>query len=497
MKKLTLCLMLVSCASFLRAQSVGLDTTFGVQGLVETGLLDINMNPYGNNMVVYPNGEVVIIGDNDESLAIEKYGNNGLLDVPFTTSLPNFSEYIFGLSTQQDGKVIACGRQKMPPYHASAIRLNSNGGMDPTFGTSGIADVFLGSVDNWRISGLSNGNILAYGTQSYDTSSYVIATRLYTTGSIDSTFGENGLFRLHIPPYGEYIKMGLEQPDGKFLFAGMVNREGLLLRINQDGTIDSTFNKDGILIDTETTGLEELFCLRLQPDGKIVAGGYARTSWTSFKSVVVRYHPNGDRDSTFGINGAQYFMDYIGVHEVIGLEVLPNGKIIMVISDFSSGKVTLAQLLSNGQMDPSFAVNGIYQHPQETIRSRSFSSNGNKVTVSGTKWQQKIYLVRFLLDLNVGTLNPSDPADPSLWIYPNPVAEQFTMEFGLKQQEHVSIQLFDMNGKQVQSFVQNQPFEQGEHSIQLSCAEQLASGDYVLTLEVAGKKMTSIQIMKK
>lgn len=497
MKKIKICFLLVLGSSFLIAQSVNPDTTFGVQGLVETNLRNLTMNPYGNSMVVLQDGEAVIAGGINEHLKIEKYGNDGVLDNAFTVSLPNISGYSFGLSNQEDGKIIAAGHQRVLPYHACVIRLNINGGMDTTFGIFGIADAFLERVYDWHLLEQSNGNILGYGAQQLSgIDPFLIATRFFADGSIDSTFGENGLFRFNVVSGYEFIPMGLEQQDGKLVFAGMANWQVLLLRLNPDGTKDSTFSKDGILIDS-IADRGEAFCLTLQADGKILAGGYSRKSGF-IKSLVVRYHPNGDRDSTFGINGVQNFSNFIGNHEVVGIEALPNGKIIMLISDFSTQNVTLAQLLPNGQIDISFGSNGIYQYSEKLIRCRSFSSNGNKITVSGSPIsQQKIHLLRFILDLNVGILDPKAPYDPKLWVYPNPISEQFNLEFELTQLAQVSAYLTDIQGKRVHFFGQNQIFEPGEHALTLSCPSHLPAGNYVLSLDVAGKKMTSVQVTKK
>ena len=61
----------------------------------------------------------------------------------------------------------------------------------------------------------------------------------------------------------------------------------------------------------------------------------------------------------------------------------------------------------------------------------------------------------------------------------------------------MSIRLFDMNGKLVQTFIDHQPFETGEYQLPLSCPEQLAAGNYVLTLEVGEEKRMSVQVVKR
>ncbi|MDO8368340.1 MAG: T9SS type A sorting domain-containing protein, partial [Saprospiraceae bacterium] len=210
---------------------------------------------------------------------------------------------------------------------------------------------------------------------------------------------------------------------------------------------------------------------------------------------------NGTRDTTFGDQGVVYFTEIEDPTEGIGIKVLPNGKTLVGISSFYGKNFYIAQLLPGGVRDSTFGVNGVYKHLNKDFRARTMTLTANMLTVSGREESNssynKILLLRFLLDLSVGTFNPENAADPTLWIYPNPISEQFTLEFGLTQQAQVSVQLFDLQGKLVQSLVQNQSFEQGEHALGLHCPGHLPAGNYILTLEVASKKMTSVQVVKK
>ena len=83
MKKVTLCSMLALFTGLLVAQSVKTDSTFGLNGLVITNMDDSYGNPYGSNIALLPNGEVVTIGimiDSSYLPAVQKFGNNGTLD---------------------------------------------------------------------------------------------------------------------------------------------------------------------------------------------------------------------------------------------------------------------------------------------------------------------------------------------------------------------------------------------------------------------------------
>lgn len=496
MKKITLCLILTCLSGFLSAQTIVPDPDFGAVGMVKTNLSDMNLNPYGYNLAVKPDGSIIMVGDLPGiCLSVKKYGNDGTADEGFTTGLPGFSQFQFGASIQQDGKPIVCGYISKAPFYTAVARLNINGGMDASFGNDGIASIFVSHVHESNLLTLANGKTIVFGAEDINNSNIpTVVTRLNSNGTIDSSFGTNGNFRCDMISGPESIPVSVEQADGKLLFAGMAANRLLLLRLNPDGAIDSTFSDDGILIDPMPSG-GEAYCLDLQPDEKIIVGGYSNPG---YKPITARYLSDGTRDSTFGDAGVQYFKGLGGFQEGVGIEVLPNGKIAMLIADIDEKVVRLAQLLPNGQLDSTFGNQGIYEYPGTNLRPRSIRLTNNTLTISGRNENtEEIFLLRLLLDLNVGILDPKAQPEPSLWVYPNPIAEQFTLVFGLAEMARVCVHLYDLQGKLIYSTVQNQTFEPGEHALSLSCPSDLPAGNYVLTLEVGGKKMTSVQIVKK
>ena len=466
MKKSTLCLFLVGLCAMLTAQPITTDASFGQNGFLETNLRDRNLNPYGYTTVVLADGSLITLGDIYwDSLLAVKYQPDGTLVEGFTTPLVNISQYQAGAALLSDGKIIASGHQSVPPYHSVVTRLHPDGGVDTTFGNGGIASVLTDFIYISQLFELSNKKILVFGCEKVTNGNPpIIVVRLNPDGAIDPSFGVNGYFRLDVSTDYEFIPGGLEQPDGKLLFAGMSHWKPMLIRLNSDGSRDSTFHNDGLLIDPMPGG-GQAFSVKLQSDGKIVVGGY---SGSDEKPMVARYHPDGTRDNSFADEGVQYFSEMALYQEGVSLEIMPDGKIILAITDFTGGNMKLARLLPDGQRDTSFGINGIYEYPGAELRPRCIQLNEQKLLVTGLNMDTElIFLLRFLLDLNVGTLNPNSPVEPTLWIYPNPVAEQFNLQFSLTQNAPISIQLLDMQGKRIQTLLQNQPFESGEHTLNL------------------------------
>ena len=74
------------------------------------------------------------------------------------------------------------------------------------------------------------------------------------------------------------------------------------MRYNTDGTLDTSFNGTG-KVTTEISGANDVpYAVAIQPDGRIVAAGYA-TGRSTTDFALVRYNPNGTLDTTFNGTG--------------------------------------------------------------------------------------------------------------------------------------------------------------------------------------------------
>ncbi|HRD51377.1 MAG TPA: delta-60 repeat domain-containing protein, partial [Flavobacteriales bacterium] len=95
---------------------------------------------------------------------------------------------------------------------------------------------------------------------------------------------------------------------GKIVAAGRsfitgAGYRAVVLRFNANGTIDNTFGTNGIRFDDIAAGNEDCYYgVAVQADGKIVAGGLAKSS-SDFDVAVARYNVNGTLDATYGTNG--------------------------------------------------------------------------------------------------------------------------------------------------------------------------------------------------
>jgi uncharacterized delta-60 repeat protein len=115
-----------------------------------------------------------------------------------------------------------------------------------------------------------DGKILLGGSCAYD---FCIA-RFNSNGTLDTSFGSSGKV---IQPIGSFYDYGFSlaiQPDGKILLGGFCNNDFCIARFNSNGTLDTSFGTGGKVIQPIGYSFDEGYSLAIQPDGKILLGGY-------------------------------------------------------------------------------------------------------------------------------------------------------------------------------------------------------------------------------
>src|SRR5262245_1615637 len=167
-------------------------------------------------------------------------------------------------------------------------------------------------------------------------------------GDLDLTFGRAGKVTTD---FDDAISLAL-QSDGKMIIAGhlglLQGRPMGLARYNIDGSLDTTFGKEGKLT-TDFAGAWRSD-VALQSDGKIVVVSNFSPSLTNF--ALARYNSDGSVDSTFGTAGRVATQ-----LSTLALALQADGKIVLAGSD-SGNQPVLVRYNSDGALDPSFGAGG-------------------------------------------------------------------------------------------------------------------------------------------
>ncbi len=185
------------------------------------------------------------------------------------------------------------------------------GDLDTTFGNNGIVlQNFLGSEDGLAAAQDKQGRIVVAGIyRKPNLTTDIIVARFNPDGTLDTTFGNNG-YVIFDKADDDIANGVLIDPNGKILVVGQTDedddnyRELLIIRYNDDGTLDTTFNNSGYTAYEESRdgGLQG-FDIKLDGDKIVVAGStvYGRYSF------VARFNSNGSFDTSFSGSGFTYF----------------------------------------------------------------------------------------------------------------------------------------------------------------------------------------------
>jgi uncharacterized delta-60 repeat protein len=190
------------------------------------------------------------------------------------------------------------------------------------------------------------------GLGAFAVSALVLATAATAApGDPDPTFGTGGVAVVADGGSGHGIAV---QPDGRVVgvgIAGGSTADGRAFRLNQDGSVDTTFGRRLLDVPGYSDGA---LAVAVQPDGKIVAAG--RTSYQE-GIAVWRLLPGGEPDTGFGGGDGVTIVSFGGADVPFDLAIAPDGRIVLAGSnDFS--RPFVARLTATGEMDATFANGG-------------------------------------------------------------------------------------------------------------------------------------------
>ena len=241
--------------------------------------------------------------------------------------------------------------------------------LDPSFGNNGttIVDVAGGAPEDepFLLVMQPDGKLLTPGkaynaaTGEYD----FVVLRYNPDGSLDQSFGGTGKVLTDFRgDHDEGLSLAL-QDDGKIVVAGVARNPSVgtgdfaLARYNADGSLDTGFGWGGLVITDFIGGADQALSVVIQPDGKIVAGGFATGSTTGFDFALARYLPSGALDHSFGWAGL-VMLDFDKNTDGIMKLAIQGDNIIAAGMAYNASNESLdfalARFSSSGALDTTF-----------------------------------------------------------------------------------------------------------------------------------------------
>jgi uncharacterized delta-60 repeat protein len=337
-----------------------LDTTFDGDGKVTTDFSGRDDQAHG--VAIQADGKLVVAGSSSGDFALARYNTDGSLDVTFDVDGRVLldvggNDSANAIRLQPNGKIIVVGNGANAAF---AVRYNSDGSLDTTFDTDGVAPV-SGSEAN-AVSLQSDGKIVIAGASA---AARMSVTRLNTNGSPDTNFGTGGTTIYTVANRFDIANAVAIQPDGRILAAGFSRVTAFgplcapLVRFSAAGLFEQA-----VVNCNESPGGADYRSLLVQPDGKIVVGGFS-SLFSNF--LIVRYNPNLSLDNTFNGTGTLRIDFQAGMppkSEGFAVALPPDGKIIAAgvtqpSMTATTGQIAVARILSGLRVSrPTFDFDG-------------------------------------------------------------------------------------------------------------------------------------------
>ncbi|MEZ5046986.1 MAG: T9SS type A sorting domain-containing protein [Chitinophagaceae bacterium] len=420
------------------------------------------------------------------------YGSNG---ISAAIALTNEYTTMYKMAIQTDGKIVVIGEsynyitQGNPT--ALAARLTSSGALDNTFGTGGKAII----LTNWNmlvktpesLSIQPDGKILIAIESLSDSS---IFTRLNTDGSADMSFGTNSVVQPE-SKQGLFFNQIKVLSDGSIIGGGYRNIGGIvdttylvLYKFSSNGTLDNTFGQNGIATFDIPNYSEFSGYMDIQTDGKIIYGGssYASNGSTLSAPLLVRFNANGSLDASY--NSGQGYVNFSIPNTESYIEdfkIDANNKVTAITSNSDingNPSIIFLRFNSNGTADNTFNGTSNYRILDEIPFAESYAmdlQNDGKLVFGGIETDATFTAISTLLgrlksSVNVGvqdfSITDKTKVYPTI-LYPNEIIKLENASWV----EHVSI--MNTQGQMVLAKMSNQTVQLPNH---------LSSGKYQLVL---------------
>lgn len=274
------------------------------------------------SILIQPDGKILVVGDfwqytGISSNKIARLNVNGSIDNTFNVG-SGFDQLTTAIALQPDGKIVVGGM--FTTYNGTArsgiARINSDGSIDSTFNPgTGLADNTLYYVSSIIIQP-DNKIILAGNFEEYNGIYEDNITRVLPDGTWDASFNQ-GL------GFNEQVNALALQPDQKIIAGGdftttnVTTTTNYISRITPVNTFDTSFASG-----TALSGNGLVRAIQLLPDGKIMIGG----NFTHYNTIetrsIARLLEDGTIDTLFNVN---YGFD----NPVKAFALQPDGKLLV------------------------------------------------------------------------------------------------------------------------------------------------------------------------
>jgi len=323
------------------------------------------------------------------------YGTGGEAKIDFDL-IASGQDQLYNLLQLADGNILLTGSSagdgNSTGTDCALAELDQQGQLDSAFGQNGKLTFGFnagpaGKQDDacFAVAVQHDGRLLAAGGATYDADNdlTMAVARLYPDGTPDNTFSSNGLSNKRVINLSSssiqisYVQKVFELSTHKILLLGPASLPSAsaasgvqvvwaLVRLNADGSLDTSYASDGIrtyAFQTDADSDAPLDAVLLVDDSLVIAGTTAIQGVNEFQIAIAKFDADGNLDPSWGSNGRQVFgFGLSGAFDVAyGIAVDAMGRFVIAGSGDAGGgnfDMLAARLRADGQFDPAFGSGG-------------------------------------------------------------------------------------------------------------------------------------------
>lgn len=331
--------------------------------------LDVKIQSPNVNVVLDP--QYLFRIDDNGNLLTSNFGNsNGSVDL-YSLVSPDFTPS--KLAIQQglvpaNNKIVVCGQDTSNGM--TIARFNADGTLDTTFNGTGVFTLIFSADPSddylYDVIFTSQGKIVACGSRknANNNQSNGIVLNLNNDGTLNNQFN-GGVYNFVSNDNGELYGLK-EDSSGRIVVVGYSGSNGLLLRLTSSGNLDNGFGNNGAVFVNINSSY--LYSVAIQNSGRIVAVG------SQNQALIVAYNTNGVLDTTFGNLGTliiaynQFPSNFNAILSECDNSIIVAGSVLNPFDNFLSDNFLSAKFDKDGNVVTGFGTNGsvIFNDPRIT-----------------------------------------------------------------------------------------------------------------------------------
>ncbi len=372
---------------------------------------------YAQGLLVLPLGDIWVFGYKEESgfpakaMSVRwfangvrnlQWGENGELETPIENGwVAPWMDIAY--EPAGSGMMVMVGSAETYSGRSmAAVRYDSNGNLDRTFGKDGYAEVHFDNKLSYvnAIKTQSDGKKVLAGHVEYSWQYDMALARLTPDGLLDESFGDHGTKIIAMLDSNEILEDVVVRNDDAIFATGSIKTgetsyDTLVIGMDKNGGPLTDFGNNGRVIVDMGGSNERVVAVGLQSDHKIVVSGFAADD-SVWSAVAVRLLPNGQLDTSFGDNGRFRFRPDDSTAAALDMQILMDDTILLTGS--SNGNLLLLKLAPNGRLLTTFADQGVVASDTDALskgQGRAIKVHGDgKIYVAGS-YDRDFVLWRF------------------------------------------------------------------------------------------------------